>query len=440
MKNFAINSFDAFDGKSEKARSSFKQFTEMGKLVENDKKEKGRLNITDNRNSFLHSNFSKIPSVEEATKKEKKRSEAIAPDKRIGYAVVGLGKLTQLQILPAFGKCKKSKLVALVSGDPDKSKKLAEQYGVKKTNIYNYQNYDELRNNPEVDVIYIVLPNGMHAEYTIRGAKAGKHILCEKPMANSVKEGLEMIDACRKADRKLMLAYRIQYEPYNNHIKTLCRENEFGATKMITSSNNQNIPDPKVWRLNKKLAGGGCLPDIGIYCLNTIRFITGEEPYEVYANTYSTPGDPRWKEVEESITWQMKFPSGILATCTSSYGVFESRNYRVFAEDGYFGMDPAYPYYGLRLYKSFLSEGMEITQDVYLDEQDHFATEMDHLSECIIENKDPYTPGEEGLQDMKIIEALYKSAEKNKPVQLERIQELDVFRNVGSVISSDKKS
>lgn len=137
------------------------------------------------------------------------------PDKKLGWAIVGLGKFATEQIIPSFGECKRSKLVAFVSGSPEKAQRIARQHGVNQKNIYNYQNYDSIRNNPEVDIIYIVLPNGLHAEYSIRGAQAGKHVMCEKPMANTVKECQAMIDACKKADRKLMIAYRAQYEPYN---------------------------------------------------------------------------------------------------------------------------------------------------------------------------------------------------------------------------------
>ena len=220
------------------------------------------------------------------------------------------------QILPAFAKCEKSKVVALVSGHPDKANKLALRYGVDAKNIYNYQNYDQLKNNPEVDVIYIVLPNGMHAEYTVRGFEAGKHVLSEKPMASTAAECQQMIDAGRKANKKLMVAYRCRYEPYNLEAIRMAREQDFGPVKVIVADHGFSIGDPKQWRLNKALAGGGSLMDIGIVSLQAARYISGEEPSEITAMAYTTPGDPRFKEVEETINFQLRFPSGILANCT----------------------------------------------------------------------------------------------------------------------------
>ena len=196
-----------------------------------------------------------------------------APGRKLGWAVVGLGSLAINQILPAFAKCEKSKVVALVSGHPDKANKLALRYGVDPKKIYNYQNYDQLRDNPEVDVIYIVLPNGMHAEYTVRGLQAGKHVLSEKPMANTPADCQHMIDAGRKANRKLMVAYRCRYEPYNQEAIRMAREQELGPIKVILADHGFNIGDPTQWRLNKTLAGGGSLMDIGIYSLKAARYI-----------------------------------------------------------------------------------------------------------------------------------------------------------------------
>ena len=219
----------------------------------------------------------KLPPLEAPT--DPKGAEPFnpdAPDRRVGYAVVGLGHLTLNEILPAFGKCKHAKAVALVSGDADKMAKVAQQYGIKASSCYSYQTYDKLRDNPEVEVIYIVLPNSQHHEFTIRGAKAGKHILCEKPMANTAKECEEMIEACQKAGKKLMIAYRIQYEPLNRMAQKAVRDKTYGATKMIQMMNTQNQAHDQQWRHKKALAGGGSLPDVGLYCLNTTRFLLGD--------------------------------------------------------------------------------------------------------------------------------------------------------------------
>ncbi len=336
------------------------------------------------------------------------------PGKKLGWAIVGLGSLSIHQILPAFAQCEKSKVVALVSGHPDKANKLALRYGVNPKNIYNYQNYDSIKDNPEVDIIYIVLPNGMHCEYTVRGLQAGKHVLTEKPMANTPAECQHMIDAGRKANRKLMVAYRCRYEPYNQEAIRVARSNELGKTKVMLADAGFTIGDPNQWRLKKDLAGGGSLMDIGIYALQAARYLSGEEPTQVNAMMYSTPGDPRFKEVEEAINFQLRFPSGILANCTSSYGYAWQSHYRVVKSEGWLEMDPATAYSGLRMRVHY---GNTI-EEKDLPVVDHFAAEMEHMSSCVMENKEPLTPGEEGLRDLTIMKAIYQAANTGTTVKL----------------------
>src|SRR3977135_3982329 len=209
-----------------------------------------------------------VANVAGALLKDAAAQQLVVPDppgKKLGWAIVGLGSLAIHEILPAFSKCEKSKVVALVSGHRDKAEKLALRYGVDAKDIYNYQNYDSIKDNPEVDIIYIVLPNGMHAEYTIRGFQAGKHVLTEKPMAHTPDDCQKMIDAGRKAGRKLMVAYRCRYEPYNKEAIRIARSGELGPTQVILANNGWRITDPDQWRLKKDLAGGGSMMDIGIY-------------------------------------------------------------------------------------------------------------------------------------------------------------------------------
>lgn len=343
---------------------------------------------------------------------------SLPPDERLGWAVVGLGKFATGQILPSFAECKRSKLVALVSGDRAKAERIAQQYGVVSQNIYNYQNYDNIRNNPEVNVIYIILPNGMHAEYTIRGAKAGKHIMCEKPMANTPKDCQEMIDACREANRKLMIAYRAQYEPYNLAVIKMARgQKELGKLKVIVSDHGR-ILDPSdpadQWRMDQQLAGGGSLPDIGIYSLNAARYLTGEEPIAINAMMYSTPGDPRFLQVEETVNFMLRFPSGVLANCTSSYGYSDVKRFQVFGSQASLELNPATDYYQHRLF----IEKEKVRSERKIDEKNQFALEIDHLSECIRQDKPPKTPGEEGLQDVKLIHTIYESARTGRMIEL----------------------
>jgi len=335
-------------------------------------------------------------------------------DKTVGFALVGIGSLSMNQILPGFAKCKLARPVALVSGHPEKANQQAAKFGINPKNIYSYENFDTIKDNPEVDVIYVVLPNGMHAEYTIRAAKAGKHVLCEKPMANTVADCQAMIDACKGAGRKLMIGYRLRYEPLTQKAIELCRSPEdIGAIKQITAEGGFNIGDPTQWRLNRKLAGGGSLMDIGIYALNATRYLSGEEPTEIIAQSYSTPGDVRFKEVEETISFQMKFPSGAVASCLSSYG-FGCNRFRVYGRGGQIEMEPYINYTGDRL---FQIRGPN-RQQLQVEPVDHFATEMDHFAQCVLSNQEPLTPGEEGLRDVKIMMAAYESAQTGQMIKL----------------------
>ncbi|MEH2286450.1 Gfo/Idh/MocA family protein [Nostoc sp.] len=357
---------------------------------------------------------------------------ALPPERRLGFAIVGLGRLTLEEIMPAFAECKLAKPTALVSGDSAKANLVAQQYGIKPQNVYNYQNYDNLRNNPDVDVIYIVLPNSMHREYTVRGAKAGKHILCEKPMATTVEDAQQMIDACKQANRKLMIAYRCQYEPHHRAMIGMIRSKELGTVKVIQADNGQNQGgDLNQWRLKRVLAGGGSLPDVGVYCLNATRYLTGEEPIAISAQIFSTPGDPRFKEVEESVTFQLRFPSGILGICSTSYGFHEARRFRVFGSDAWAQLDPGFSYNGLRMMISRKSPNNSMAEnisEVRIGEKNQFALEIDHMADCVIQNKQPHTPGEEGLQDQKLIALIYEAAQTGKTIALPRVSGLDTTR------------
>ena len=341
-----------------------------------------------------------------------------AASQRVGYAVVGLGRLSLNQILPAFGRSKYSKLVALVSGDREKARKIGAQYGVRENAIYDYTTYDQLAQNPEVQAIYIVLPNSMHPEYVLRGAKAGKHILCEKPMATSVQDCERMIAACAAAKVKLMIAYRQQYEPMNREIVKMVRAGSLGKVKSFVATNSQDQGDPTQWRLNRALAGGGCLPDVGIYCLNAARFLTGEEPSEVSGTVYQPVDDPRFKEVEETCSFTLKFPSGFVASCSSGYGMHKTQYMRLEGEKAWVEMNPAFAYSGLRLRQETVVDGRNIASEPSIEAADQFATEMDHMSLCIQQNLAPHTPGEEGLQDQKIVDAIYESARTGRVVKI----------------------
>jgi predicted dehydrogenase len=334
--------------------------------------------------------------------------------KQVGFALVGLGSLAINQLMPAFARCQRAKLTGFVSGRPDKAKQLAAVYGVDPKNIYSYDNYDRIVDNPAIDVIYVVLPNNMHAEYTIRALKAGKHVLCEKPMANTPQDCEQMIAAAKAANRKLMVGYRVRYEPFNQALIAYAKETaELGPTRLILADAGFNIGDPKQWRLRKQMAGGGSLMDIGVYALNAARYLSGEEPIAVNAMMHSTPNDPRFTEVEENITFQLRFPSGILANCTSTYGGNINRH-RVIKPRGAAELDPASSYTGLRM-RVFRGGAIE---ERTLPQRDHFALEMDHFADCVLNNTEPLTPGEEGLKDLRIMMAIYEAARTGGTIKL----------------------
>lgn len=332
--------------------------------------------------------------------------------KKVGIAVVGLGELSLTQILPAFSSCALAYPAALVSGHPDKAKAVAGHYNVPAGNIYDYENFDRIKDNPDIKIVYIVLPNSMHAEFSIRAMKAGKDVLCEKPLAATVSEAEEMVEVSRSTGRKLMTAYRLRYEPFNQHMIQFAREKKYGAIRIITADNVQDVKAPNI-RLSRKL-GGGALGDVGVYCINACRYLTAEEPVEVFGQLLRPKDDPRFEEVEDRIIFQLRFPSGVLANCSAGFSSFVSRRYQVFCENGYFGLDPAFSYSGLQAYVGTKS-GREQLQ---IEAANHFASEMDHFAACVVNDADPTTSGEDGLQDMRIISAIYESAEKGRVVKV----------------------
>lgn len=207
--------------------------------------------------------------------------------RKVGWAVVGLGELALGEVMPAFHEAKLSQPVALVSGHPYKARKVAEAYGISADAIYDYESFDRIVQDKRVEIIYIILPNSMHAEFTIRGLKAGKHVLCEKPMAASVEDCERMIAAQKETGKKLMVAYRLHYEPFNQKVMAFCQKKTYGAVKTFSASNCQNVEAPNI-RLSTKL-GGGPVGDVGVYCINAARYVIGEEPLEIAAFSRTSP-------------------------------------------------------------------------------------------------------------------------------------------------------
>jgi predicted dehydrogenase len=338
---------------------------------------------------------------------------AQAPERKVGYCVIGLGRIAG-HFMPGVQAASNSQITGLVSGHRDKAERIAAQYGVPTSSIYSYEDVDRMRDNKAIDAVYVALPNSMHAEYTIRSAKAGKHVLCEKPMAISVNECEEMIAACKAAKVKLMIAYRCHYEPSNLKAVRLIREGKLGQVQAIESAFGFNIARGE-WRSTKKLGGGGPLMDVGIYCLNATRYLTGEEPKGFKAYVSTIDHDGRFVDVEENCSWTSEFPSGIVASCNCTYGAQMNGYFKVHGSKGWLELGPAFNYDGLRLKAQYWSgvQGQAATEIDELDpakDPSHFTLEADHFSDCILHDKTPKTPGEEGLRDMEFMREIYRSA------------------------------
>ena len=342
------------------------------------------------------------------------RRAGAAGAKPFGYAVVGLGYYAIQQIMPAFARCDHARLVALVSGTPAKLERYGAEYNIPATHRYSYGNFDRIRDNPDIDAVYVILPNSMHAEYTIRAAAAGKDVMCEKPMAVSVAECRAMIAACRRAGTKLMIGYRSRFEPYNRLAIELARGGHVGPTRLITAEHGFDAK-PGQWRLDRGMSGGGSLMDIGIYSVNAARYLTGEEPVEVSAVEATDRSDPRFRSVEDRISFLLRFPSGIEANCVSSYSSAHNA-LRVVGPDGWIDMEPATSYGGhaMRIRK----DGVVTPRVLPKPRRDQFAAQLDHLAESVAVGTAPLTAGEEGLADMRVMEAIYRSASERRHVSL----------------------
>ena len=325
---------------------------------------------------------------------------------KTGYAIIGLGRIAD-HFMAGILNTSNSRVAALVSGHRDKAERIAAQYGVPSESIYSYEKFDEIAKNKDVQAVYVALPSSMHAEYTIRAAKAGKHVLCEKPMSTSVADAEAMIAACKAANVKLMIAYRCHYEPTNLKAVQLIRSGAIGQVQAIESAFGFPIAAGE-WRLNKNLSGGGPLVDVGIYALNACRYLTGEEPAHISAFASVIDHDGRFNTVEENVSWTMKFPSGIVASCNTTYGALMGGYFRVHGPKGWVAADPAFNYDGNRLLASF--DGKQLDEPNPARDPYQFTAQADHFSHCIQYGLEPKTPGEEGLRDMRYIAEIYRSA------------------------------
>ena len=327
-------------------------------------------------------------------------------------AIMGLGSYGT-RVAEAMQSCKRARLVGVISGTPSKIKDWQAKYNIPAKNCYNYENYDSIKDNPDIDAVYVITPNALHHEGVLRVAAAGKHAICEKPMAINAREGKEMVDACRKANVKLLVGYRMHFEPNTLEIIRMRNEGEFGDIMFFQGLSGFRIGDPGQWRLDKDLAGGGALMDIGIYAINGARYMVGEEP--VWVTAQETKTDPvKFREgVDETIQFQLGFPGGAVASCLSTYNMNNLDRFFLNGEKGFAELQPSTGYGPIkgRTHKGELTKP-HVT---------HQTVQMDEMAGIILEGKKPEVPvdGAEGVKDLTIIDAIYRACETGKKQELE---------------------
>src|SRR5687767_801908 len=339
------------------------------------------------------------------------KTSGVADGQVLRVAIMGLGSYGT-RVADAMQSCTRAKLTGVISGTPSKIKKWQSKYNIPEKNCYNYENFDNIKNNPDIDAVYIITPNGLHKDQTIRVAKAGKHVICEKPMAVNAKEGQEMVDACKAANVKLLIGYRIHFEPKTLEIVRMRMDGELGKVRFFQGLSGFTIGDPNQWRLNKQLAGGGSLMDIGIYAINGSRYMIGEEPIWVTAQETKTDTVKFKEGVDETIQFQLGFPSGAVASCLSTYNMNNLDRFFLNGEKGYAELQPSTGYGPIR---GKTHKG-ELTQPHIT----HQTIQMDEMAGIILQGKQPVVPvdGEEGVKDLKIIDAIYAAVKSGRKTAL----------------------
>jgi predicted dehydrogenase len=326
-------------------------------------------------------------------------------------AIMGLGGYGT-RVAEAMKTSTRAKLVGVISGTPSKIKDWQTKFGIPEKNCYNYQNFDEIRKNPDIDAVYVITPNALHKDQTIRVAKAGKHVICEKPMAVNAKDAQDMVDACASANVKLLIGYRMHFEPKTLEIIRMRNAGELGNIMFFQGLTGFRIGDPTQWRLNKQLAGGGSMMDIGIYSVNGARYMVGEDPIWVTAQEVKTDFEKFKEGVDESITYQMGFPSGAVASCLSTYSMNNLDKFFLNGSKGFAEMQPSTGYGPIK--------GRTHLGELTHPHVTHQTVQMDEMAAIILDGKKPIVPvdGAEGVKDMKIIDAIFQAVRTGKKVML----------------------
>jgi len=339
------------------------------------------------------------------------RNDAPFEGQVLRVAIMGLGSYGT-RVAEAMKDCKKAKLVGVISGTPSKIADWQKKYKIPAKNCYNYENFDAVKNNPDIDAVYVITPNALHKDQSIRVAKAGKHVICEKPMSINSQDGEEMVNACRKANVKLLVGYRMHFEAKTLEIISMRNAGEFGKVLFFQGLSGFMIGDPTQWRLNRQLSGGGAMMDIGIYSVNGSRYMIGEEPVWVTAQETKTNPEKFRAGVDETIQFQLGFPSGAVASCLSTYTMNNLDRFFLNGEKGFAELMPATGYGPI---KGRTHRG-ELTQPHIT----HQTVQMEEMSDIILRNKQPIVPvdGDEAVRDLKIIDAIYLAARTGERVGL----------------------
>jgi predicted dehydrogenase len=337
--------------------------------------------------------------------------------REIRYAVVGLGHISQVALLPAFKNAKNSVLAALVSDDDKKRKDLAKRYRLNPASTYSYEEYDQCLKSGGIDAVYIGLPNQLHCEYTVRAASAGVHVLCEKPMAVDEKECERMIAACEESKTKLMIAYRLHFEEANLEAVKIASSGQLGDLRIFSSVFSQQVDEDNVRATEPESRGGGSLYDMGVYCINASRYLFRDEPIEVTAVS-ANDGEIRFRQSAEMTTAILRFPEERLAVFTSSFGAVKTSEYSLIGTKGRLRLSPAYDYSVPLAYELVIGDHKPKPKRKKFAKHDQFGAELEYFSDCILRDREPEPSGVEGLADIRVIQAILQSAKARKPVQL----------------------
>lgn len=352
-----------------------------------------------------------LPVVSAYGMMEKKHIDIPYQGPVLRVAIMGLGSYGT-RVAEAMQTSSRAKLVGVISGTPSKIKDWQNKYNIAEKNCYNYENFDKIKDNPDIDAVYVITPNSLHHPQGIRVARAGKHLICEKPMALNAREGQEMVDACKKANVKLLVGYRLHFEANTLEIIRMRNAGAFGKILFFQGLSGFQIGEPNQWRLNKQLAGGGAMMDIGIYAVNGARYMIGEEPVWVTAQETKTDPDKFKEGVDETITFQLGFPGGAIASCLSTYTMNNLDRFFLNGEKGFAELLPATGYGPIK--------GRTNAGELNQPHITHQTVQMDEMAAIILQNKKPVVPidGEEGLKDMKIIDAIFQAVKSGKKVDL----------------------